>query len=558
MTKRIFRSILAVSLAALLAALVLIVGVLHGYFESRTEADLNQQVNAIAQGVSLAGAGYFQGLHTTNRVTWADRDGKVLYDNWGDASTMENHADREEIKEALQLGRGTAVRMSDTLAQTVIYSAVRLEDGTVVRVADTRYSIWLMVLQAVQPMVFVILAALALAAALASRVARQIVRPINQLDLNNPSRIGGELYDELAPLLSRLRAQSREIGEQMLQLQRRQEEFSTITENMSEGFLVLDTRTRVLSNNSAALRLLETDCIPVPGETSAFVLSREETFRHCVEEALAGRRNEWMMHKRGQCHQIIASPVMQDGHLNGAVVVILDVTEREQREQLRREFTANVSHELKTPLTAISGTAEIMENGMVKPQDVAHFAGNIHREAGRLVELVNDIIKISRLDEGGFSGSWEKRDLHQLAASVLEQVRPAAEKRNITLALRGESAIARGVPQILEEIVYNLCDNAVAYNKDGGKVTVTVEARTGGPRLTVEDTGVGISPEARERVFERFYRVDKSHSSGGTGLGLSIVKHGASYLGATVELHSEVGKGSTFVLNFPPADDDKR
>lgn len=557
MTKRIFRSILAVSLAALLAALVLIVGVLHGYFESRTEADLNQQVNAVAQGVSLAGAGYFQGLHTTNRVTWADRDGNVPYDNWGDASTMENHADREEIKEALQLGRGTAVRMSDTLAQTVIYSAVRLEDGTVVRVADTRYSIWLMVLQAVQPMVFVILAALALAAALASRVARQIVRPINQLDLNNPSRIGGELYDELAPLLSRLRAQSREIGEQMLQLQRRQEEFSTITENMSEGFLVLDTRTRVLSNNSAALRLLETDCIPVPGETSAFVLSREETFRHCVEEALAGRRNEWMMHKRGQCHQIIASPVMQDGHLNGAVVVILDVTEREQREQLRREFTANVSHELKTPLTAISGTAEIMENGMVKPQDVAHFAGNIHREAGRLVELVNDIIKISRLDEGGFSGSWEKKDLHQLAASVLEQVRPAAEKRNITLVLRGESAIARGVPQILEEIVYNLCDNAVAYNKDGGKVTVTVEARTGGPRLTVEDTGVGISPEARERVFERFYRVDKSHSSGGTGLGLSIVKHGASYLGATVELHSEVGKGSTFVLNFPPADDGK-
>lgn len=557
MTKRIFRSILAVSLTALLAALVLIVGVLHGYFESRTEADLNQQVNAVAQGVSLAGAGYFQGLHTTNRVTWADRDGNVLYDNWGDASTMENHADREEIKEALQLGRGTAVRMSDTLAQTVIYSAVRLEDGTVVRVADTRYSIWLMVLQAVQPMVFVILAALALAAALASQVARQIVRPINQLDLNNPSRIGGELYDELAPLLSRLRAQSREIGEQMLQLQRRQEEFSTITENMSEGFLVLDTRTRVLSNNSAALRLLETDCIPVPGETSAFVLSREETFRHCVEEALAGRRNEWMMHKRGQCHQIIASPVMQDGHLNGAVVVILDVTEREQREQLRREFTANVSHELKTPLTAISGTAEIMENGMVKPQDVAHFAGNIHREAGRLVELVNDIIKISRLDEGGFSGSWEKKDLHQLAASVLEQVRPAAEKRNITLELRGETAIARGVPQILEEIVYNLCDNAVAYNKDGGKVTVTVEARTGGPRLTVEDTGVGISPEARERVFERFYRVDKSHSSGGTGLGLSIVKHGASYLGATVELHSEVGKGSTFVLNFPPADDGK-
>ncbi|KAF5065983.1 Sensor histidine kinase ResE [anaerobic digester metagenome] len=554
MTKRIFRSILVVSLAALLAALALVVGVLHGYFESRTEADLNQQAVTIARGTALGGIDYFEGLNISSRVTWVGQDGTVLYDNWQNASTMENHASREEIQEAMSLGKGTAVRWSDTLGQTAIYCAVRLDDGTVVRAASTQYSVWALVLQSVQPILVVVIAAMILAAMLASRLSKSIVRPINELDLNNPGGTSEDFYEELTPLLTRLRMQNHEIRQQMDQLRRRQEEFSAITENMSEGFLVLDIRTRVLSNNSAALRLLETDCVPVPGETSAFVLSREEGFRRCVEEALAGRRSERMVRRETLCRQIIASPVMQDGHLGGAVVVILDVTEREQRESLRREFTANVSHELKTPLTAISGTAEILENGMVKPEDVGHFAGNIHREAGRLIELVNDIIKLSRLDEGGADGPWEEMDLYRLSKNVLEQVRPAAEKRNLTLSLKGGPAMACGVPQILEEIVYNLCDNAVAYNRDGGSVTVTVEDTGKGARLTVEDTGVGIPAEARDRVFERFYRVDKSHSRGGTGLGLSIVKHGAAYLGATVVLRSEVGTGSTFILNFPPAE----
>ncbi len=554
MTKRIFRSILVVSLTALLAALALVVGVLHGYFESRTEADLNQQAVTIARGTALGGIDYFKGLNISSRVTWVGQDGTVLYDNWQNASTMENHASREEIQEAMSLGKGTAVRWSDTLGQTAIYCAVRLDDGTVVRAASTQYSVWALVLQSVQPILVVVIAAMILAAMLASRLSKSIVRPINELDLNNPGGASEDFYEELTPLLTRLRMQNHEIRQQMDQLRRRQEEFSAITENMSEGFLVLDIRTRVLSNNSAALRLLETDCVPVPGETSAFVLSREEGFRRCVEEALAGRRSERMVRRETLCRQIIASPVMQDGHLGGAVVVILDVTEREQRESLRREFTANVSHELKTPLTAISGTAEILENGMVKPEDVGHFAGNIHREAGRLIELVNDIIKLSRLDEGGADGPWEEMDLYRLSKNVLEQVRPAAEKRNLTLSLKGGPAMACGVPQILEEIVYNLCDNAVAYNRDGGSVTVTVEDTGKGARLTVEDTGVGIPAEARDRVFERFYRVDKSHSRGGTGLGLSIVKHGAAYLGATVVLRSEVGTGSTFILNFPPAE----
>ena len=554
MTKRIFRSILVVSLTALLAALALVVGVLHGYFESRTEADLNQQAVTIARGTALGGIDYFEGLNISSRVTWVGQDGTVLYDNWQNASTMENHASREEIQEAMSLGKGTAVRWSDTLGQTAIYCAVRLDDGTVVRAASTQYSVWVLVLQSVQPILVVVIAAMILAAMLASRLSKSIVRPINELDLNNPGGTSEDFYEELTPLLTRLRMQNHEIRQQMDQLRRRQEEFSAITENMSEGFLVLDIRTRVLSNNSAALRLLETDCVPVPGETSAFVLSREEGFRRCVEEALAGRRSERMVRRETLCRQIIASPVMQDGHLGGAVVVILDVTEREQRESLRRESTANVSHELKTPLTAISGTAEILENGMVKPEDVGHFAGNIHREAGRLIELVNDIIKLSRLDEGGADGPWEEMDLYRLSKNVLEQVRPAAEKRNLTLSLKGGPAMACGVPQILEEIVYNLCDNAVAYNRDGGSVTVTVEDTGKGARLTVEDTGVGIPAEARDRVFERFYRVDKSHSRGGTGLGLSIVKHGAAYLGATVVLRSEVGIGSTFILNFPPAE----
>lgn len=551
MTKRIFRAILTVALAALLAALTLVVGVLHGYFESRTEADLNQQAVTIARGVDLGGMKYFDGLRVSNRVTWVDQDGTVLYDSWKDAASMENHGSREEIQQALAIGKGMAVRWSDTLGRNAIYCAVRLDDGTVIRAGSTQYSVWVLVLQAAQPILVVVCAALILAAFLAARLSRSIVRPINELDLNNPGGVSGDFYDELAPLLTRLRSQNFEIHRQMEQLRQRQEEFSAITENMSEGFLVLDTRTRVLSNNSAALRLLETDCVPIPGETSALVLSREESFRRCVEEALAGHRSEQMTRRENLCRQIIASPVMRDGHLGGAVLVILDVTEREQRESLRREFTANVSHELKTPLTAISGTAEILENGTVRPEDVAHFAGNIHREAGRLIELVNDIIKLSRLDEGGAGGHWEQVELHRLAASVLEQVRPAAEKRNLTLELKGGPAMADGVPQILEEIVYNLCDNAVAYNREGGSVTVTVEDTGAGARLTVEDTGAGIPAEARERVFERFYRVDKSHSHGGTGLGLSIVKHGAAYLGATVSLRSEVGKGSAFVLTFP-------
>ena len=550
MTKRIFRSILGVSLVVLLASLVLIVGVLHGYFQDRTFRELESLTGYIAHGMEEMGTTYLtEDLPNDFRITWIDRDGTVLFDNRTDASQMENHSQREEIREALTVGRGHASHYSDTLSQQTLYVSQRLSDGTVLRVSTAQYSVWMLVLQALQPMAVIVVLALILGMVLASRVSRQLVEPINAIDLNDLDH--EENYEELSPLLSKIRSQQRQIQRQMQDLKRRQEEFVAITENMSEGFLVIDQETRVLTYNSAVLHLLHAQPPSQEGE-SVYALNREANFRHCVEEALAGRRCEQLLERDDDCRQIIASPVEEDGQLTGAVLVILDVTEKEQRESLRREFTANVSHELKTPLTSILGTAEIMQNGLVKAEDIPHFAGNIHRETQRLIGLVNDIIKLSRLDEGGFAGQWEMVDLYRQAREVLDQLAAAAEKKHVSMELRGASAWTRGIPQITEEILYNLCDNAVAYNRAGGSVTVTVEDTPKGARVRVADTGVGIPREAQGRVFERFYRVDKSHSAGGTGLGLSIVKHGAAYLGARVELTSETGKGSTFTLTFPP------
>ena len=549
MTKRIFRSIMAVSLSVLLASLVLIVGVLYGYFQDRVTAELAQSTAYIARGVESQGMDYLSGgLPEDRRITWIGAGGEVLFDNWQTAADMENHGEREEVHEAMLLGRGTASRYSSTLSQKTVYYALRLSDGSVLRLADTQYSVWVLVLQAMQPVVLMMLLAFCLALWLAGRVSRQLVEPINAIDLNEP---GDEApYEELSPLIGKIRSQNRQIQRQVETLRQRREEFDAITENMSEGLLVIDQETRVLSHNSAALKLLGCER-PVEEGESVLALDREAGFRRCVEEALAGRRREELLERDGECRRVFASPVEQDGVQNGAVLIVLDVTEKEQREALRREFTANVSHELKTPLTSILGTAEILENGLVKTEDIPHFAGNIHREAQRLIGLVNDIIKLSRLDEGGPAGQWETVSLRGVAEGVLDQLALAAERKQVTLALEGDCGPVRGVPQIVEEIIYNLCDNAVAYNHAGGSVTVTVSDTPEGGRVTVRDTGIGIPREAQGRVFERFYRVDKSHSSGGTGLGLSIVKHGAAYLGAQVTLESEPGKGSTFILTFP-------
>ena len=549
MTKRIFRATLTVALTVLLASLVLIVGVLHGYFQDRVLEELASRTSYIALGIEHEGMAYLEdGFPNDCRVTWVAADGAVLWDNREDPAKMENHADRSEVHEALVLGRGHAARYSDTLSQKTLYYALRLSDGSVLRVSDTQYSVWMLVLQALQPVALVMVLAFCLALWLAGHLARQLVEPINAMDLNDP---GDEIdYEELAPLVGKLRSQKRQISRQMEDLRRQREEFAAITGNMSEGLLVIDRDTRVLSYNAAALRLLDARA---PGEEdSVLALNREPGFRRCVEEALAGRRREELLEREDGCRRLFASPVELDGQTGGAVIIVLDVTEKERREALRREFTANVSHELKTPLTSILGTAEILKNGMVKPEDISHFAGNIHREAQRLIGLVNDIIKLSRLDEGGTAAQWETVDLHAMAEEVLRQLAPAAEKQQVTMTVEGSVGPVRGVPQIIEEIIYNLCDNAIAYNKPGGSVRVTLSSTPEGERVTVADTGIGIPRELRERVFERFYRVDKSHSSGGTGLGLSIVKHGAAYLGVRMELDSELGKGSIFTLTFPP------
>ncbi|MBP3508433.1 sensor histidine kinase [Oscillibacter sp.] len=549
MTKRIFRATLTVALTVLLASLILIVGVLHGYFQDRVLDELSSRTSYIALGIEHEGIDYLEnGFPNDCRVTWVAADGAVLWDNREDPAGMQNHADRPEVHEALLLGRGHAARYSDTLSQKTLYYALRLSDGSVLRVSDTQYSVWILVLQALQPVALVMVLAFCLALWLAGRLARQLVEPINAVDLNDPGEEIG--YEELAPLVGKLRSQKRQINRQMEDLRRSREEFAAITENMSEGLIIIDRETRVLSHNAAALRLL--DAQAPTEEDSVLALNREPGFRRCVEEALAGHRREELLEREDTCCRVLANPVEQDGAVTGAVLIVLDVTEKERREALRREFTANVSHELKTPLTSILGTAEILENGLVKPEDIPHFAGNIHREAQRLIGLVNDIIKLSRLDEGDAAAQWETVDLRATAEEVLRQLAPAAEKQQVTMTLEGGPTPVRGVPQIVEEIIYNLCDNAIAYNRPGGSVGVTLSSTPEGERVTVSDTGIGIPQELRERVFERFYRVDKSHSGGGTGLGLSIVKHGAAYLGARVELDSEPGKGSAFTLTFPP------
>ena len=552
MKKRIFRAILGVALAVLTASLVLIVGVLHGYFQDRVLYELAQATAYVAHGVENEGMDYLTGqLPRNDRITWVASGGAVLYDNWNDSREMEEHTDREEIREARELGRGMAVRHSETMGQTVVYYALRLHDGSILRLATTQYSVWMLVLQALQPVALMMALAFFLALWLAGRLSRQLVEPINALDPGDLEE-DRETYEELAPLVRKIRSQNRQIHQQMEDLRRQREEFDAITEHMSEGLLVIDRETRLLSYNGAALSLLQVEGAVEQGE-SVLALNREAGFRHCVEEALAGRRREELLEREDSCCRVFANPVEEDGVLTGAVLIVMDVTEQERRETLRREFAANVSHELKTPLTSILGTAEILENGMVRPEDVAHFSGNIHREAQRLIGLVNDIIKLSRLDEGGAMAQWETVSLRQVADSVRGQLAQAAAAKQVTVEVEGDCGPIRAVPQIVEEIVYNLWDNAIAYNRSGGSVRVTLADCPGGSRITVADTGIGIPPEAQGRVFERFYRVDKSHSSGGTGLGLSIVKHGAAYLGARLELKSEPGKGSVFTLTFPAA-----
>ena len=549
MAKKIFRSTMAVGLWVLLLSAALFLGMLYQYFTDRFTQELESETWLVARGVESMGLDYLDGLRTDNRITWVAQDGTVLYDNEADAASMENHADREEIREALFGSQGTARRESATLSQLTIYVAHRLDDGSVIRLAGSQSTVVHLLMAMAPPIVLILVVTLIVAAALSSRLTRRLVRPILELDLERPE--DSQVYDELAPLLTRIRRQNDTIQAQMDQLRRQKQEFTALTENMSEGFLLLDARGRVLSYNTGVLRLL--GAAAPAEEASVLTLDRSDVFQQLVEQVLDGRRSQVRMERAGRILQLLGDPVLRDGETAGAVLVLLDVTEREQAEQMRREFTANVSHELKTPLTSISGMAEIMKDGLVKQEDVRGFAADIYQESQRLIRLVEDILHLSRLDEGGGGLERQEIDLLDLARTVEDRLQPAARQHQVELALTGDHGTIQGLPSVVEEMVYNLCDNAIKYNRPGGKASVRVEDGTDAVTVTVSDTGIGIPPEDRERVFERFYRVDKSHSKaiGGTGLGLSIVKHGAALHNARVELDSAPGKGTTVRLRFP-------
>ena len=550
MTAKLFRTSMAVAVSVMVLSIALFMGMLYQYFSDQMMTELESETWLVSRGVELDGMDYLNGLHTTSRVTWVAADGTVLYDNEADASTMENHADREEIREALTSETGTAQRFSSTLSEQTLYVTQRLSDGTVIRLASAQKTVGLLLISMIQPILIILVLSLLLSAVLASRLSKGLIKPILSLDLEHPEDC--ETYDELTPLLSRLKRQNDTIQQQMNLLKQRQTEFAALTDNMSEGFLLLDRQGHVLSHNSGALRLLGVE--KPEGEVNVLVLNREEPFRQAVDEALSGKRSQQMLHLNGRYCKLLANPVLADGKPAGAVLVLLDVTEQEQRDELRREFTANVSHELKTPLTSISGIAEIMQSGMVKPEDIQSFAGDIYQEAQRLIALVEDIIRLSRLDEGAESLEREPVNLLSVAQDVARRLDSAAQKAGVTLKVMGLSVEVRGIPSVLDEMVYNLCDNAIKYNHPGGTVNVTVApADDGSAEVTVEDTGIGIPVEDQSRVFERFYRVDKSHSKeiGGTGLGLSIVKHGASLHGAQIHMDSQVGRGTSVQLLFP-------
>ena len=547
MTGKIFRSTFFTALSVLLLAAVLFFSVLYRYYEAEMFDELTVAAGYISHGMELSGADYLETLEADDRVTWVDTDGTVLYDSVADAAAMDNHLDREEIREALETGEGRSNHHSETLLEKTLYYACRLSDGTVLRISCTQSAMAAMLQVLASALFWILVLMLLFCSFLAFRLARSITQPINDIDLDHP--LSGGCYSELEPLTTRLDEQNRTIRRQMEELSRRQREFTAISDNMCEGLLLLDHRGGVLTCNLSARRFLEK-----PEEKTIRRTGCEPEVLEAAESALNGRRTEARIVRDEQTWQILANPVVASGQVTGALILLLDVTEREQREVLRREFSANVSHELKTPLTAISGFAELMAEGMVPPGKELEFASDIYRESRRLIGLVEDIINLSQLDENPQSFEREPVDLYALSGEVLQVLRPAAEKRNVTLTLEGRSETVVGVRRILDEMITNLCDNAVKYNREGGSVCVSVGRRNGGVLLKVRDTGIGIPYADQSRVFERFYRVDKSHSRaiGGTGLGLSIVKHGAQYHDARMELKSEPGQGTEITVQFPP------
>ncbi|MCI5759730.1 MAG: ATP-binding protein [Eubacterium sp.] len=550
MSHKIFKSTFWISIVIFALTMGVTAALLFSFLESRTLDELREEANILSYGIEAQGQEYLDRINTDRRVTLIRRDGTVLYDNEADPSTMENHSNREEVEEAVKSGSGHSIRKSETMTRETIYFAQKLDDGTILRVAVTQDSIWAILAKLIRPAVILFMATVLLSLFLSNMVTKNILSPLNRLDLDHLDN-NDVVYDELAPLLNRLQTQQETIRKQLNSAKQRQEEFNLITENMSEGFLVIDKNTDILSWNPSALRLLGMTDEP---SGSVLRLNRTRDFRETIFKVLSGKKEELTLQREDRTYKLIANPAYDDNQeeVIGAVFVILDETESIKRENFRREFTANVSHELKTPLTSISGFAELMMGGGMPDETVMDFSKSIYDEASRLISLVNDIINLSSLDDENMEFDWEMIDLYQIASEEIGHVQAAADKKDVKIRLSGVHGNITGVRRIVSEMIYNLCDNAVKYNREHGSIDVNIATTTNHVIVSVQDTGIGIPEADQSRIFERFYRVDKSHSKavGGTGLGLSIVKHGAQLHNAQIKVSSKLDKGTTITLRF--------
>lgn len=548
MTKKIFRSIVLAVAMVLIISFSVVTVVLYNHFSQINVNQLSSQLDLVSDGVELSGEDYLTAFRNENyRVTWVDIDGTVLYDTQVDSSSMDNHKDREEISEAFTMGVGESERYSDTLMLKMIYRAERLSDGTVLRVSSTQESAFALMLDVLMPMGIIMILAIILSGFLAKWLANSIVKPLNIIDLEHPA--DNDIYDELTPMLTKINKQHKQISNQIQEIKKRADELEQIMASMNEGLVLLDKTGSVISMNSAAKKLFRAT-EDVIGQ-NFLVVDRSIKMNRCVEDALNGNHSEFREQRNGNEYQFGVNAIESGGKIIGVVIISFDITETAFAERNRQEFTANVSHELKTPLQTIIGSAELLENGLVKPEDTNRFVGNIRREATRLVSLINDIIRLSQLDENN-ELITEDVDLYDVAKEVKNDLLTLAVSKNIDLSVTGKNVTLKGVRRYLYEIIYNLCDNSIRYSKDGGKVQIDVSNDNNRIVLTVSDNGIGIPLEHQSRIFERFYRVDKSHSkdSGGTGLGLSIVKHAVACHGGTIKLDSTVGKGTTIKIIF--------
>ncbi|MEF2838034.1 MAG: ATP-binding protein [Oscillospiraceae bacterium] len=544
MTSKIFRSTVLVAVSVLLCSLGVVMGVLHNHFTQVQVEQLKDELSLAVTGTEQYGNAFLENVEADRfRVTWVDTDGTVLFDTQADQTIMENHADREEIREAMETGFGSAVRTSATMTEQTYYEAQKLKDGTVLRISTNQESALSLMIGMIWPIILIAVLSIGLSALLARRMARRIVEPLNKLDLEQPLK--NEVYEEISPLLHRIHRQHNQIQMQVEKMKRKADEFNQITASMQEGLVLLDSYGKIVSINPAAQKLFETDgdCIG----RDFLMIDRTRAMRSAVNDALDKGRAYARESRNGRDYQFDLSCIKSDDMVIGAVILAFDITERLNSEQMRREFSANVSHELKTPLQGIIGSAELLESGMVKPEDTPRFVGHIRKEAARLVNLIEDIIRLSQLDEG-VELPTEKVDMLALAEDVKEILDTSAAEMNVRVDVTGAGFAVMGVRRMLQEIIYNLCDNAIKYNVPGGSVTIHAENN----RLVVSDTGIGIPAEHKDRIFERFYRVDKSHSkaSGGTGLGLSIVKHAVQYHHGIITLQSELSKGTTISVLF--------